>query len=72
MFGSSPSPPPPPPPPPAAPMLANPSIAQGASQERSRLASAAGEGFTGTDVTGGQGAAAPQTTAGAPKNLLGG
>lgn len=53
-------------------MLANPSIAQGASQERSRLASAAGEGFTGTDVTGGQGAAAPQTTAGAPKNLLGG
>lgn len=58
----------PPPPPPAPPAAASPSISQQGAAERTSLASAAGEGFTGTDVTGGQGAAAPATT----KSLLGG
>lgn len=73
----------PPPPPPAAPILANPSIAEQGAAERQRLASAEGEGFSGTDVTGGQGAKAPTTTASqaamtnltlpqTPKTLLGG
>lgn len=71
----------PPPPPPAAPTLANPSIAEQGAAERQRLASAEGQGYSGTDVTGGQGAANPQTTATManiaqaqkpPKSLLGG
>lgn len=58
----------PPPPPPAAPTLGMPTIMQAAAHERETLASAEGEGQNGADVTGGQGAAAPQTT----KTLLGG
>lgn len=69
MFGA-PAAPPPPPPPPAAPTLANPSIAEAGAKEKQDLSSAAGEGFTGTDVTGGQGSSNPQTTA--SKSLLGG
>jgi hypothetical protein len=73
LFGS-PSAPPPPPPPPAAPQLAQPSIAEQGAMERQRLASAEGQGFSGTDVTGGKGAAAPATTANptASRTLLGG
>lgn len=64
----------PPPPPPPAPMLMQPSIAEQGASERASLASAAGQGFSGTDVTGGQGAKAPPTTgaAGQQKSLLGG
>lgn len=60
--------PPPPPPPPAAPQLADRSIAEAGANEKRSLASADGEGFSGTDVTGGRGSAAPATT----KTLLGG
>lgn len=67
LFGS-PSPPPPPPPPPAAPQMASPSIMEQAAAEKRTLASAEGQGYNGTDVTGGQGAKAPSTT----KSLLGG
>lgn len=66
MFGG-PKAPDPPPPPPAPPSLAQPSIVQQGAAEREQLASAGGQGFTGTDVTGGQGAGAPSTT----KSLLG-
>jgi hypothetical protein len=69
LFGS-PKAPPPAPPPPAAPQIAQPSIAEAGAAERQKLASAEGAGFSGTDVTGGKGAAAPQTTA--TKSLLGG
>lgn len=68
IFGGGQSPPPPPPPPPAAPQLASPSIMEQGMAERETLATAAGEGLEGTDVTGGQGAKAPSTT----KSLLGG
>ena len=48
---------------------------QGAAEKRT-LASAEGQGYNGTDVTGGQGAKTPVTTAavgsGAAKSLLGG
>ena len=71
LFGS-PKAPPPPPPPPNAPSMASPSIAEQGAAERQTLASAAGAGFTGTDVTGGRGAANPQTTATPVKSLLGG
>ena len=67
MFGA-PSAPAPPPPPPAPPTLANSSIQAAGAKEKQNLASAEGQGFTGTDVTGGAGAAAPATT----KSLLGG
>lgn len=58
----------PPPPPPAPPSIGQASIAEQGATERQSLASAEGAGFTGTDVTGGQGARAPQTS----KSLLGG
>lgn len=67
LLGGGPSidaPKPPPPPPPAAnpPTIANSSV-QGAGQaQRARLAAAAGSGFSGTLMTGGQGAAAAPTT----------
>ena len=66
LFGS-PKAPVPPPPPPQPPQLANPSIAEQGAAERRNLASAEGQGFTGTDVTGGQGSKNPSTT----KSLLG-
>ena len=67
LFGGGPKPPPPPP------TLASPSIMQQGASERSELAAANGEGMSGTDVTGGQGAKAPSTTAsGAGKSTLGG
>lgn len=65
---SGPKAPPPPPPPPAPPTLAQPSIMEAGTAERQRMNAAAGSGMEGTDVTGGQGAANPQTT----KSLLGG
>lgn len=73
LFGE-PKAPPPPPPPPAAPMLSQPSIAEQGAVERQRLGAAEGAGFSGTDVTGGSGAANPSTTANptASKSLLGG
>lgn len=64
--------PPPPPPPPNAPSLAQPSIAEQGASARAAMQGAEGAGFNGTDVTGGQGAAAPQTTAQPTKSLLGG
>lgn len=68
------TPPPPPPPPPAAPMLAGPSLASQGASNRASLASGAGMGFSGTDVTGGQGVKPPDTTGavGQKKSLLGG
>lgn len=69
LFGEK--PPAPPPPPPSAPNLAQPSIAEQGAAERQSLASAAGQGFEGTDKTGGQGAANPTTTA-PTKSILGG
>lgn len=68
IMGGGPSAPPPPPPPPTAAAPAQPSIAQQGAAERASLSNAAGAGFSGTDVTGGQGASAPSTT----KSLLGG
>lgn len=65
-----PSTPAPPPPPPSAPQAASPSIAQNAAVQKETLANAEGAGNNGTDVTGGQGAKAPSTTA--SKSLLGG
>lgn len=70
LFGSK--APAPPPPPPAPPSLGTTSIMEAGAQERQRLASAEGQGFSGTDVTGGQGAKAPNTTANPPKTVLGG
>lgn len=75
LFGA-PKAPAPPPPPPSAPSLAQPSIAEQGASERQSLNSAAGQGFSGTDVTGGTGSAAPSTTASADsgstqKTLLG-
>jgi hypothetical protein len=58
----------PPPPPPAAPTLGAASVASAGAAEKQNLASAAGQGFSGTDVTGGQGSPAPSTTA----NVTGG
>lgn len=57
-----------PPPPPAAPSLGQDSIQSEGAQQKQSLLSAEGEGLNGTDVTGGQGAANPNTT----KSLLGG
>lgn len=57
-----------PPPPPAAPQLGNTSIMAQATAERETLADSEGAGLNGTDLTGGQGAAAPATT----RSLLGG
>jgi hypothetical protein len=56
-----PSVPPPPPLPPAAPppTIASASVQQGNAQSRAALA--AGAGFAGTDLTGGQGIGAPST-----------
>lgn len=73
LFGGA-TAPAPPPPPPAAPTLAGPTIAEQGALERQRLASAEGQGFNSTDVTGGQGAKAPPTTSNpsASKSLLGG
>lgn len=64
LFGSSQAaaPPPVPPPPPTPPTLATPSISEQGAAERASIASAEGQGFTGTDVTGGQGSASPNTT----------
>lgn len=59
---------PPPPPSPAAP--ASPSVMEQGASERQTLSSAAGEGFSGTDLTGGQGAAGAGT-GGTTKSLLG-
>ncbi len=66
LFGG-PAAPAPPPPPPNPPSLAQPSIMQAGMAEKNRLAAQAGGGFNGTDVTGPQGAKAPNTT----KTLLG-
>lgn len=63
-----PSAPTPPPPPPAPANPAQSSIMEQGAAQRQRLSSAEGQGTDGTDVTGGQGAAAPATT----KTLLGG
>ena len=63
LFGGGPSAPPPPPPPPSAPQPAQPSIAEQGAAERQALAGAEGAGSDGTDVTGGRGVQAPQTTA---------
>lgn len=60
LFGGA-TAPAPPPPPPAAPTLAGPTIAEQGALERQRLASAEGQGFNGTDVTG-SGVKAPRTT----------
>lgn len=68
LMPSTPAPPPPPPPPANAPTL--PSTLQQGAGERQTLATAEGEGMSGTDVTGGQGAKNPPTTA--TKSLLGG
>lgn len=65
MFGEKAPAPPPPPPAPAS--LAQPSIQEARANQRASLASASGEGFEGTDETGGQGAQNPSTT----KVLLG-
>ena len=64
----------PPPPPPNPPSLSNASIAEQGAAERTALQNAEGAGFGGTDITGGQGAAAPATTANPSqsKTLLGG
>ena len=83
LFSSPPSPAPAPPPP--APPTLNASLAEQGAAARARIAGAQGAGTNGTAVTGGQGAADPQTTgsvgqgtaAGAsntagPKALLGG
>jgi len=71
LFAGGQTPPPPPPLPPAAPP---PTIASGQVQTtgaaaKARSALASGAGFSGTDMTGGQGLGAPNTAA--PK-LLGG
>lgn len=66
--GGNSTPPAPPPPPPAPPSVAQTSILQQGAAERSRVKGTSGSGFSGTDVTGGQGAKAPNTT----KSLLGG
>lgn len=66
LFGGLKAPAPPPPPPtPASP--ASPSIAEQGAAERTSLAAAAGQGFSGNDVTGGQGASGARTT----KSILG-
>lgn len=71
LIPSGPSPPPPPPPPANAPTL--PSTIQNGAAERQTLAAAEGEGMSGTDVTGGQGAKNPDTTKTIQtKSLLGG
>jgi hypothetical protein len=69
LFPSSSKPPAPPPPPPAAnpPRLAQPSIMAAGAAEKTALQTLEGQGMSGTDVTGGQGAKAPSTT----KTLLG-
>jgi hypothetical protein len=67
LFGG-PSVPAAPPPPPNPSSVASPSIMEQGAAERASLAGAEGAGSGGTDVTGGQGAAAPSTT----KSLLGG
>lgn len=65
----APAAPPPPPPPPNPPLLANGSIQQTGAAQRAAAAQAfGGLGFSGTEKTGGQGAAAPST---AGKELLG-
>lgn len=64
--GSKAAPPPPPPPPPAAPQVS--AVQAQGMAETASLASAAGGGLNGTDLTGGQGAANPRTT----KTALGG
>jgi hypothetical protein len=66
LFGG-PSVPAVPPPPPKPPSLAQPSIMSSGMAEKQRLATQAGGGFNGTDITGPQGAKAPTTT----KSLLG-
>lgn len=65
---SAPKAPPPPPPPPAPPDLNSASIAEAGAAARQSIASAQGQGFAGTDVTGGKGAPNPTTT----KTALGG
>lgn len=73
LFGGGAStPPPPPPPPPAAnpPTVANSTSSAAASAAKSRAAMAEGSGFEGTELTSGQGAAAPAATAGL-KSLTG-
>ena len=67
MFGHQPEATGVPPPPPNPPQLQSPSLIQAGTAERTRLNSAEGQGFNGTDVTGGQGLKAPTTT----KSLLG-
>jgi hypothetical protein len=69
-FGGSPSPPPPPPPPPAPPSISQNTIAADAAAERARLAAAEGAGFSGTDVSGGQGVSPSSVST--TKSLLGG
>lgn len=73
LFGGAPEAPPPPPPPPPPPAAADPGIQQKGAAERTSLASAAGQGFSGTDVTGGQGVTGPTNTTGkaGQKALLG-
>lgn len=58
--------PPPPPPPPSPSTLASPGVAQTGQAESQRLQGAEGQGFEGTDVTGGNAGAASTT-----RSLLG-
>lgn len=60
----------PPPPPPAAPQSGQSSIMEQGAAERDTLSSAKGAGTLGTDVTGGQGVSAAETST--TKSLLGG
>lgn len=77
IFGAqTPQAPAPPPPPPNPPQLAQASIAEQGAAERASLSSAAGGGFNGQDMTGGQGVTGTvNTTANQgmqTKSLLGG
>lgn len=67
----APAPPPVPPAPPAPPTPASTSIIEQGATQRATIAGAEGAGFEGMDVTGGQGAQTPSTTANPQKSLLG-
>jgi hypothetical protein len=68
----APAPPPVPPAPPAPPTPASTSIIETGATQRAAVTGADGAGFEGNDVTGGQGAPSPSTTANPQKSLLGG
>lgn len=68
MSFDTPPPPEPPPPPPTPASRQAPSVMEQTAAESARLSAAAGAGFSGTDLTGGQGTKDTNTT----KTLLGG